>query len=81
MTSPLSSDAMIGTADGAWARISDRIIDCPVSVMLSTGGCAWSAIPMIDTTTRQAAVSQSRPLFDLVAICFLLQAGILENTR
>src|SRR6516162_11167355 len=79
-TSPLTSDVMIGTADGACARISDRIIDCPVKVILSTGGWARRTPPVLGTMTRQVAANRSRPRWQLVPISVILQAGILGHT-
>src|SRR5258707_12277606 len=62
-TSPFSSDLMTGTAAGTWARISDRIIDCPVKVMLNVGACAHAG-PAKVKTPRQPTGRRSRAHLD-----------------
>src|SRR5882762_7747566 len=44
-TSPFRNDLMTGTAAGTCTRISERIIDCPVSVIVNAGAgdCADAA--------------------------------------
>src|SRR5882757_3872737 len=59
--------------------MSDRIIDCPVKVMLSVWDCAHAAPPMPDTIAIKAAVPRSRLHARRPAICALLQAGTLGH--
>src|SRR5882762_4482175 len=80
ITSPFSNGDIVATAVGVLTRISDRIIDCPVKVMLSVGDCGHTAVPMLNTMARQVAGSRTRPHFNFVAICVLLQAVRLEKT-
>src|SRR5579864_3517622 len=44
---------MTGTAEGAVARISDRIIDCPASVIVRPGDCGHAPIPAVNTIAKQ----------------------------
>src|SRR5580658_5571233 len=76
-TSPFSSEASTGTAEGAVARISDRIMDWPARVMLSPDDCGHTGPSIANAMTRKAAASKSRPRFDTVAISVLLQSTIL----
>src|SRR5579863_7955788 len=75
-TSPFNSPWITGTATGAVARISDRIIDCPAKVIVMGAGCGRCAEPIIHTianrTARHAALASIRPVFNFVAICFVL---------
>ena len=72
-TSPFSSPWITGTAAGAVARISDRIIDCPAKVMVIADDCARTPAPHAHTiangTARHAAFASNRPVFDIVVIC------------
>src|SRR5882762_9605354 len=72
ITSPFSNGDIVATAVGVLTRISARIIDCPVKVMLSVGDCGHTAVPTVNTMARQAAGSRRRPHFRIVAIRILL---------
>src|SRR5206468_5058562 len=81
LTSPFKRAAITGTASGAETRRSDRIIDCPASVIVSPDDCGHTVTPMANTMARQVAVEESRPDFNSAAICVLLQSEIPENTE
>src|SRR4029077_6031436 len=79
MTSPFSSPWITRTAVGAVARISDRIIDCPVKVIVIAFAvpfdCARTATPIahrIATRSAKHAVPRNRPIFNIVAIWVLI---------
>src|SRR5665213_3264339 len=67
-TSPLSNPWITGTAAGAVARISDRIIDWPVKVIVITGdGGGGAAVPVLTITSvapRHAAIAKNRTVFN-----------------
>src|SRR5208282_6145765 len=82
-TSPFSNPWITGTAAGAVARISDRIIDCPAKVIVIRADCGSCAEPIMHTianrAARHAALAKNRPVFNIVAICpliFILQADL-----
>jgi hypothetical protein len=57
ITSPLRSDRILGTAEGAVARRSDRIIACPVKVMVMTADCGHAAeAPRTARTRKMTAI-------------------------
>ena len=68
-TSPFSSFWITGTAAGAVARISDRIIDWPVKVRVIEDACGFWAEPIVSasakTTARHAAVDRNLLLFNI----------------
>src|ERR1700680_2015147 len=72
-TSPCSSPWITGTAAGAVARISDRIIDCPAKVIVIVADCGRAAAPIAnkiaDSKVRHIALANNRPVFNIVAIC------------
>src|SRR5713101_7455649 len=72
-TSPLSSPWITGTAVGAVARISDRIIDCPAKVIVIAVDCAGGAAPVAHTivhkTARHVVLANNGAVFNIVAIC------------
>jgi hypothetical protein len=72
-TSPFSSACITGTAAGAVARISDRIIDCPAKVIVIGASCGCCAVATVDRianrTPRHAALVQNGPVFNVVAVC------------
>jgi len=65
-----------GTADGAVVRISDRIIDCPVKVIVIVVDCAHTAPPIAHTIAnriaKHAALAVDRSFLDIVVICLAL---------
>src|SRR5271169_5276041 len=65
-TSPFSKLWMTGTAAGAVARISDRIIDCPAKVIVigaDGGRCAEPEVQTIaSTTARHPDLAKNRTL-------------------
>src|ERR1700674_1729589 len=73
ITSPLSSPWITGTAAGAVARISDRIIDCPARVIVIAVDCARGAAPVAHTiahrTARHVVLANNGAVFNIVAIC------------
>src|ERR1700674_5327780 len=73
ITSPFSSPLITGTTVGAVARISERIIDCPVKVIVIGVDCAPTAAPMAHTianrTATHASFADDRSFFDIVVIC------------
>src|SRR5579864_1605113 len=75
-TSPFSSPWITGTAAGAVARISDRIIDCPAKVIVIGADCGRCAEPTVhriaNKTARLAALVKNRPAFNIVAISLAL---------
>src|SRR5229473_3426420 len=77
MTSPLSSPWITGTAAGAVARISDRIIDCPAKVIVIALDCGHAAAPtthsIVNRTARHAAFADQRPAFNIVGISIDLE--------
>src|SRR5208282_1053163 len=72
-TSPFSNPWITGTAAGAVARISDRIIDCPAKVIVIGADCGRCAEPTVhriaNKTARPAALVKNRPVLNIVAIC------------
>src|SRR5207237_7329392 len=60
---------------------SDRIIDCPVKMMLSADDCGETVALMTNTMVRQVAVSASRPHFNRAPICVLLQYATPKTHR
>jgi hypothetical protein len=76
ITSPFSSPWITGTAAGAVALISDRIIDCPAKVIVISVDCDHTAALVAHTianrTARRADLANNRPVFDFVAICVAL---------
>src|ERR1700686_388299 len=78
-TSPLSSPWITGTAAGAVARISDRIIDCPAKVIVIGVDCARGAAPVAHTTAhrtaRHAVPANNGAVFNIVAISVDLAFG------
>src|SRR6266851_10382176 len=77
ITSPLSSPWITGTAAGAVARISDRIIDCPAKVIVIALDCGHAAAPtahsIVNRTARHAAFADHRPAFNIVDISIDLE--------
>src|SRR5579863_1825183 len=74
-TSPFSIPWMTGTAVGAVARMSERIIDCPTKVTVIALDCdhAGETEPAIDkNNARHIALVSIRLVFDTVAICAAL---------
>src|ERR1700730_2046336 len=75
-TSPLSNPWITGTAVGAVARISDRIIDCPAKVIVIGASCGRCAEPTVhriaNKTARHAALVKNRRVLNIVAICVSL---------
>jgi hypothetical protein len=68
MTSPFNIAAIADAAEGAVTRMSDRVIDCPVKMMLSADGCGHTVAPMANIMAAQVAAIRSRPRFDVGAI-------------
>src|SRR5215471_5517279 len=66
-TSPFRKDAIVGTAAGACARTSDRIIDCPVKVISKVCDCAHAG-PANANKPRQAVVRRTRAHSDSIGI-------------
>src|SRR6185295_15588603 len=71
-TSPFSSPWITGTAAGAVARISDRIIDCPAKVIVIRVDWGRWAEPIVhttaDRTATQAALAKNCPVINLVVM-------------
>src|SRR5882762_2485206 len=80
ITSPFSNGDIVAAAVGACTRKSERIMDCPVKVMLSADDCGHTATPMAKTIARHVAGSRSRPNFCIVAMSVYLQVEMLEKT-
>src|ERR1700730_18317461 len=75
-TSPLSSSWITGAVAGELARISDRIIDCPVKVIVIAVDCGRGAAPIVQATANRtlwhAALAVSLPVLYVIAIWFAL---------
>jgi len=69
-------------AAGAVARISDRIIDCPVNVIVigvGSGGCAESFVHT--KTVSQAALVKIRRVFNMIGSVALASAASLASFK
>src|SRR5215471_8396442 len=77
-TSPFSSDWITGTAAGAVSRMSDRIMDCPVNVIVMAGEFAVWAAARVVRVVRKAA---RRAAFNVVVtwIAFRYSSIILDS--
>src|SRR5712691_4169825 len=79
-TSPFKSPWITGTAAGAVARISDRIIDCPAKVIVIAADCARGAAPIAHTiahkTARHVVLANNRAVFNIDAICVDLASSL-----
>ena len=58
---------MTGTAEGTVARISDRIMDCPASVIVRPGDCGHAPIPTANTIAEQLAAKIIRLRMNLAS--------------
>jgi len=67
------------------ARISDRIIDCPVNVIVigvGSGGCAESIVyTTTKKTVRQAALVKIRRVFNMIGSVALASAASLASFK
>src|SRR5215467_1091884 len=93
-TSPFSSPRITGTEAGAVSRRSDRIIDCPVKVIvIAVEFGAWAAAIMhtiTDGAPRRAATAKRLRVFNLVPtwtggtvtiLVRMLERSMLECTK
>jgi hypothetical protein len=73
ITSPIKSDWIPGAAAGAVARISDRIIDCPVRVIVIAVDFGCPAAPVALTIENRTAIridlANECSVFNIAAIC------------
>src|SRR5437879_7460789 len=74
-TSPVSKGEIVASSSGTWTRKSERIIDCPATVKLITGACGHTAVPVVNTITRQTPSTTSEPHLNIVVIGVFLQVA------
>src|ERR1700730_15364404 len=86
MTSPFSNPWITRTAVGAVARLSERIIDCPVRVIVIAFAVAFdwarTATPIahrIASRSARHAVLANRPVFNMVAIWGVISFRVTQT--